>query len=129
MNRDGCVITLEETQYAYDGEFEDVPPQYRRGLQQYPEDSAPKVLVVRGNPLTLTVPASPIASTGYIAAVLEELVQLQSASHHDAHFRAEQVGYAFDIVPTENKRPTWKLVGPDLHLRFSDISTKGSAVS
>ena len=104
VSRYGYVITFEEPGYSYADDFEDMPAQYRRDLDRYPKGAAaPKVLVPRGNPLTLTVPVSSVVSTQDIAAVLRQLVQLQSASDHGAHFRVEQVGDAFNVIPTETR--------------------------
>jgi hypothetical protein len=102
-SRYGYVITLEEPRYSYDGDFEDMPTQYRRDLDRYPQGAVPKVLVPRGSSLTLPVPASSVVSTRDMAEVLRQLVQLQSASDHGAHYRLEQVGDVFNVVPTETR--------------------------
>jgi len=78
-----------------------MPAELRRDLDQYPRGAAPKVLVPKKHRQTLALPATSSVGARDIALILQQLVQAQSAHTFGAHYRLEQAGHVFHIVPTE----------------------------
>jgi hypothetical protein len=99
--RYGYVITLEEPKLPFSGDFEDMKSTDRNDLDRYPSGKAPKTLVPRQTSFSLDVPVSFTVSSGDVAAVLQQLIQLQAQSGHGAHYRVDQVGNVFNVIPTE----------------------------
>jgi hypothetical protein len=101
VSRYGYVITYEDAQLAYEGDLQDVTTQVRKDLDQYPAGKAPKVIVPLGGTITLTIPSSPSITPKALATVLTQLTQVQSSRGEGGHFRVEQTGDAFHVIPTE----------------------------
>lgn len=101
VSRFGYVITYEDPPYSYEGDLQDVTTQVRKDLANYPPGKAPKVIVPAGDVLSLSVPTSSTVDAASLATVLEKLVHTQSHNRHGAHFRVEQSGDVFHVVPTE----------------------------
>jgi len=89
----GTVITYEDPRYEYTGDLEDATARVRTDLNRYPSGQAPKVIVPLGGKLSVS------SSSTDMSAVLKQIVQ---ASDH-GHFRVEQAGNIFHVVPTEKR--------------------------
>jgi|SRR5579872_1577659 len=96
----GYVVTYEDPRYGYVDDLEDITAKVRKDVDQYPSGKAPKVIVPLGGKLTISsssIKSVASASSTDIADVLKQVVQ---ASDH-GHFRVEQAGDVFHVVPTE----------------------------
>jgi hypothetical protein len=94
------IINFEGPRYVYEGDFEDMPEQYRR-------PGKPIERMVKLNPTTLSIPTGAM-TRGQMAEILGQLVEQANASS-GGHFRLEQVGDTFNIVATEvrDANGTW----------------------
>jgi hypothetical protein len=94
------IINFEGPRYAYEGDFEDMPEQYRR-------PGTPIERVVKRDPATLSIPTGAM-TRGQMAEILGQLVNQANASG-GGHFRLQQVGDTFNIVATEvrDENGTW----------------------
>jgi len=99
-SRYGYVITYEDPRYAYEGDLADVTNDVRRDLGRYASGKAPKVLVPFAYTLTLSVPTASTIDVQTMSAILQQLVQAQSASNHGGHFNIERDGAIFHVIPT-----------------------------
>jgi hypothetical protein len=97
VDRFGVVITYEDPRYAYKGDLQDVTEQVRKDLDRYPPGRAPRVIVPKGGKLTVK------ARSADVAAILEQLIRVQSTTGQGGHFRVEHTGDAFHVVPTESR--------------------------
>lgn len=89
----GYVITYEDPRYQNSDDLEDVTAAVRKDLARYPAGRAPRVVGPRGGRLTIVLPSKEPMS------ILHEIV---SAADH-GHFRVEQDGGVFHVVPTETR--------------------------
>jgi len=120
----GYAITYEDPRYAYDGDLQDVTTQVRKDLDKYPPGKAPKVIAPLGGKLTLNVPSTMGLSD--VSSVLNQLVQ----SSPSGHFRVQQTGDVFHVVPTEvrDRDGNWALSSSILDVPIS-IPTKDRSES
>lgn len=101
QTRYGYVITYEDPRYANEDDLEDVAPSVVRHYSQYAPGAAPKVIVPRCSRLTVSLRASLSISPHDLGAVLQQLVAAQAANSRGGHFRVEEVGDVFHVIPTE----------------------------
>jgi hypothetical protein len=86
------IINFEGPRYTYEGDFQDVPEQYRRPRAQVER-------MVKMNPVTLTVPTGSV-TRDQMALILQQLISQANATD-GGRFRLDQVGDTFNIVATE----------------------------
>lgn len=95
----GYIITYEDPRYNYEGDLEDVTDQVRRGPAR--PGVASKIMVPAMGKITVTLPAT--SALKDVAAALRALVR--QPSEHGGHFRVEQSGDVFHVVPTQARDP------------------------
>ena len=99
--RYGYVITYEDPQYTNADDLTDVAASVRKDYSKFASGAAPKLMVPKTGDLTLHLSASSSISSGDLSALLTELVRGQQSRGRGGHFRVDQDGDAFHIVPTE----------------------------
>ena len=111
----GVVITYEDPRYAYKGDLQDVTERVRKDLDRYPSGEPPRVIVPMGGKLTVKTRSTDVA------AALKQLIQVQSTTGQGGHFRVEQSGDAFHVVPTEvrDRNRNWALSASILDIPIS----------
>ena len=101
QTRYGYVITYEDAQYTNGDDLQDVSAIVVRNYSSYAPGTAPKVIVPKGGKLTLRLPDSLNVGSQDLNAILLQLVRAQAASPRGGHFRVEQAGEVFHVIPTE----------------------------
>jgi hypothetical protein len=102
ISRYGYLITYEDPRLVYEGDFLDVTTSVRKDLDKYPPGKAPKVLVPqRGRLVLTTLPTSSLIDAPTVASLLAQTVQGGARLGQGGHFRVEQTGDVFHVVPTE----------------------------
>jgi len=86
------IINFEGPRYTYEGDFEDMPEQYRK-------PGAPIERRVKLNAVALSVPTGAIARDR-MASILRQLIDQANVSD-GGHFRLEQLGDTFNVIATE----------------------------
>jgi hypothetical protein len=121
QTRYGYVITYEDPRYATEDDLEDVSASVVRQYSQYPPGAAPRVIVPRRSQLTVALPASPDISPQDLAAVLQKLVAAQASNSRGGHFRVEEAGDVFHVIPTEvrDRNGNWARYSPLLDTLIS----------
>jgi hypothetical protein len=100
----GYVITYEDPRYTNEDDLQDVAAKVRKDYSSYPPGLAPKLMVPKGSKLTLRLPASTDISPQNLASILQQLARTQATSSRGGHFRVEQAGDVFHVVPTPEHR-------------------------
>jgi hypothetical protein len=94
----GYVISYEDPRYEYTDDVEDVTEAVRNPLHKYAPGALPKrVFIPRRANFALDVPS--VSGSQDMAAVLQKLISM--GRDRGGHFRVEQSGAVFHIVPTE----------------------------
>jgi hypothetical protein len=108
VERYGYVVTLETPPYVYEDDLQDEMA-LRNDSGRVSKSIAPKILTAKGLPLTLSLP--PAANVGRVemSSVVKQLAQNVSTSDRGAHYRVEQEGDVFHIIPSEvrDANGTW----------------------
>jgi hypothetical protein len=109
QTRFGYVITYEDPQYTNEDDLQDVAAQVRKDYFSYPPGLAPKLMVPKGGKLTLRLPVSTDINPQGLASILQQLTRTQATSSRGGHFRLDQVGDVFHLVPTEvrDRKGNW----------------------
>jgi hypothetical protein len=109
QTRYGYVITYEDPRYTNEDDLQDVAAKVRKDYSSYPPGLAPKLMVPKGGKLTLRLPASNDISPQDLASILQQLAHAQGTSSRGGHFRVEQVGDVFHLIPTEvrDRKGNW----------------------
>jgi hypothetical protein len=109
QTRYGYVITYEDPRYTNDDDLQDVAAKVRKDYSSYPPGLAPKLMVPKGGRLTLRLPASTDINPRDLASILRLLARTQGTSSRGGHFRVEQIGDVFHLVPTEvrDRKGNW----------------------
>ena len=109
QTRYGYVISYEDPRYTNEDDLQDVAAKVRKDYSSYPPGLAPKLMVPKGSKLTLRLPASTDISPQDLARILQQLVRTQATSSRGGHFRVEQAGDVFHLVPTEvrDRKGNW----------------------
>jgi hypothetical protein len=98
--RYGYVITVETPPYVYEDDLQD-----ERALRSdsggVSKGTAPRILVAKGVPLSLNLPPAGNVDRVGMSSILKQLAQNGSKGDHGAHFRIEQEGEVFHIIPSE----------------------------
>jgi hypothetical protein len=102
QSRYGYVISYEDPLYTYEDDLQDDAPKIVRDYSRYAPGTAPKLMGPKGGQLTLRLPASSSITSDELATALRQLVEAQASSHQGGgHFRVEQAGDVFHVIPTE----------------------------
>lgn len=101
VKRYGYVVTLETPRYVYEGDLEEEPPQLPGDTHAISRGPGPRILRSRGIELTLNLPPATSVGTVEMSSVVKQLAQNVSTSDHGAHYRVEQEGDVFHIIPFE----------------------------
>jgi hypothetical protein len=101
QTRYGHQITYEDPPYTNEDDLEDVSAKVVRNYSKYAPGTAPKVIIPRGGKLTLRLPIASNIGSQDLAPILQQLVRAQGSSSRGGHFRVEQVGDAFHVIPVE----------------------------
>jgi hypothetical protein len=109
QTRYGYVITYEDPRYTNEDDLQDIAAKVRKDYSSYPPGLAPKLMVPKGGKLTLRLPTSTNISPQGLASILQQLARAQGTSSGSGHFRVEQVGDVFHLVPTEvrDRKGNW----------------------
>ena len=109
QTRYGRVITYEDPRYTNEDDLQDVSAEVVRNYARYAPGTAPRVIVPRGGELTVRLPVSTNISSHELRLVLQQLVRAQATSPRGGHFRVEQDGDLFHVVPTEvrSRKGNW----------------------
>jgi hypothetical protein len=101
----GWVITYEDPAYAHDSELVDVTESVRRDLHKYRAGEAPKVLIPKGGELVFDYEYAPAAKppAEAAAAVVQQLLNTQSAGGNAGTFRLERSGQFMHVIPATSK--------------------------
>jgi hypothetical protein len=115
------VITYEDPRYTSEDDLVDAGPTVRKNYSGSRPAEEQELLVPKAGKLTLLLPASSSISSGELAKVLHELIGLQTASTYGGHFRIEQNGDVFHVIPAEvrNHEGNWTPQGSLLDTRIS----------
>jgi hypothetical protein len=98
----GYVITYEDPPYRTADDLNDVAPMIHKDYLKFPADQRPTLFVPKSVELNLKFPASLTTSGALgIYAILTQLVQTQNNSGKGGHFRVEQVGNVFHVIPID----------------------------
>jgi hypothetical protein len=126
QTRYGYVITYEDPQYTDEDDLQNVSASVVRNYSNYAPGTAPKVIVPKGSQLTLHLPASLNIGTQDLNAILQQLVRAQATGPRGGHFRVEQTGEVFHVIPTEvrdrngNWSPHASILGTPISLPEQD---------
>lgn len=121
--RYGYVITVETPPYVYEGDLQD--ERELRNPGSLSKSTASPIMVAKEVPLSLNLPLAATVDRVAVSAIVKQLAQNGSKSDHGAHFRVEQAGDVFHIIPTEVRDATgnWVAHTPLFDTPIS-ISTK-----
>ena len=122
--RYGYAITLETPPYVYSGDLQDERA-LRSDSTGTSKIAGPTLLAAKGVPVTLRLrPSAHVDKVG-ILSLVKDLAQTESSADHGAHFRVEQDGDVFHIIPTEvrDAKGNWAAYTPLFDTRIS-IPTK-----
>jgi hypothetical protein len=121
--RYGYVITVETPPYVYEGDLQD--ERALRNPGSLSKSTAPPIWVAKGVPVSLNLPPAASVDRAGMSSIVRQLAQNGSKGDHGAHFRTEQEGDVFHIIPTEVRDRTgnWVAHTPLFDTRIS-IPTK-----
>ncbi len=105
----GWAITYEDPRYVHADDLADVTYRVRRDLGDFPMARAPKVLIPRGGPLTVTYNVSSDTGMPSSAADLIQTALNVHAAGAGASFRLLQSGSALHVVPARVRNRSGQL--------------------
>jgi hypothetical protein len=100
VSRYHYVITYEDPRHVYEGDLEDATKRVRKDLDKL-GDKAPRVLVPAKATLSVDIPSASAINAQEMASTLQQVMQVQSRAGRGGHFRVEQVGNVFHVLPAE----------------------------
>lgn len=108
VERYGYVVTLETPPYVFEDDLQDEMA-LRNDSGRVSKSIAPKILTAKGLTLSLNLPPAGSVDTVEMSSIVKQLVQNVSTSNRGAHYRVEQEGDVFHIIPSEvrNASGTW----------------------
>jgi hypothetical protein len=111
IERYGYVITLETPPYVYEDDLQDERAlRSDLDLDRLPKTGGP-IWAAKGVSLTLTLPpAGSVARAVDMWTVMKQLAREAAKSDHGAHWRVEQQGDVFHLIPTEVRDASGKWV-------------------
>src|SRR5579862_4771363 len=99
--RYGYVVTLETPPYVYEDDLQDEMA-LRNDSGRVSKSIGPKkIMTAKGLPLSLNLPPAANVGTVEMSSIVKQLVQNVSTSNRGAHYRVEQEGDVFHIIPSE----------------------------
>jgi hypothetical protein len=117
--RYGYVITVETPPYVYEGDLQD--ERALRNPSSLSKSTAPPIMVEKGVPLNLSLPPAATVDRVGVSSIVRQLAQNGSTGDHGAHFRVEQDGDDFHIIPSEvrDAKGNWVAYTPLFDTRIS----------
>src|SRR5262249_55324295 len=107
--RYGYVITYEDPRYSVDDDLIDAAPAVRKNYSSAKSAASQAGVGAKAPETVLPLPAATNISSQEMATLLDELVRRQGASLYGGHFRVEQTGELFHVLPAEvrDKSGNW----------------------
>jgi hypothetical protein len=99
QTRYAVMITYEDPPYTHPDDLQDVTSKVVRNYSQRTPGPVPRVIVPMGGVLSVQIPTAPHLTSRDLAAVLQQLVEERTP--RGGHFRVEQAGDVFHVIPTE----------------------------